>query len=292
MRNPLADTIVGLAAGLALSAFSSVAMAQASQPQQGTRVPPVWKFDPADRAVGTGGPAPKRDLSGSWAGPRSGAGVPDGERGDTPSMTPLAKELKDQNKPLGTYSPAGTNDPNVRTCDPLGFPRNATTQIRAIAFAAMPDRIILLTQFMDVWREIWMDGRALPTNAGSDQPDSPDPRYNGYSVGHWEDDYTLVVDTTGLDESTWLNGAGYPHSVTARIQERYKRTSHNDLEVTITVDDPAMYTKPFSLGKNYYRWIPNQMMDEKLCVPSNVIEYLKAIGDPAGSDPNAATGRF
>jgi hypothetical protein len=53
-----------------------------------------------------------------------------------------------------------------------------------------------------------------------------------------------------------------------------------------------MYTKPFSLGTNHYRWIPNQMMDEKLCVPSNVIEYLKTIGDPAGSDPNANTGRY
>jgi hypothetical protein len=96
----------------------------------------------------------------------------------------------------------------------------------------------------------------------------------------------------GVDDRTWLTGGGYPHTVNARIQERYRRTSHNDLELTVTVDDPELYTKPFMLGKFNFRWIPTQQIDEKLCVPSEVIEYLKAVGDPAGSDPNANTGRF
>ena len=67
-------------------AFSSAALAQV----------PVWKFDPADRAIGDGGPAPKRDFTGSWAGPRSGAGVPDPERGDAPVLTPMGKKLFEQ----------------------------------------------------------------------------------------------------------------------------------------------------------------------------------------------------
>ncbi len=76
MRDPFTRAIVGLAAVLV---FSSVAMAQMPQshPQQGTHEGSPWKYNPTDRAVGSGGPAPKRDLSGSWAGPRSGAGVPD-----------------------------------------------------------------------------------------------------------------------------------------------------------------------------------------------------------------------
>jgi hypothetical protein len=112
-------------------------------------------------------------------------------------------------------------------------------------------------------------------------------------VGHWEDDYTLVIDTTGLDERSWLTGAGYPHSVNAHVQERYTRMDHNDLKLTVTVDDPKIYTKPFSLGSEYFRWIPNQEMDEKLCLPSEVVQYLKSMGDPAGSDPSAVdpTGR-
>src|SRR5262249_43502212 len=121
---------------------------------------------------------------------------------------------------------------------------------------------------------------------------SPDPKYNGYSVGHWEDDYTLVIDTTGIDERTWLSGGGDPHTMNSHVPESYKRTSHNDLELNVTVYDPALYTKPFHPGQKNFGWVPSQMLDEKLCVPSDVIEYLKAVGDPAGSDPNASTGRF
>ena len=105
-------------------------------------------------------------------------------------------------------------------------------------------------------------------------------------MGHWENDNTLVVKTTGLDENTWLTKSAYPHSVDARIEERYTRADHNDLRVTLTVDDPKIYTKPFSLGTVYFRWVPGQLFDEKLCIPSDTIEYLKSVGDPAGMDPN------
>jgi hypothetical protein len=280
--------IIALALTLA---FSSAALAQSAQPKQGIHLVPIWSFDPADRAIGDGGPAPKRDFTGSWAGPRSGAGVPDPERGAPPVLTEAGKKLFEQGKPLDKFSPAGTNDPTVRSCDPFGFPRSAIDQNRGIAFAIMPGRIILMSQFQDSWREIWMDGRELPKNAGSDEKGSPDPRYYGYSVGHWEDDYTLVIDTTGVDDRTWLTGAGYKHTVHARFQERYKRTSRNDLELSITVDDPELYQKPFNLGKYKFRWIPNQVLDERLCIPSDVIEYLKSVGDPAGSDPKANPGR-
>jgi len=166
-----------------------------------------------------------------------------------------------------------------------------TDEIRWVSFATTPTRIIALIQFMDVWREIWTDGRALPTNVGQTGKDALSPRYNGYSVGHWEDDYTFVVDTTGLDDRTWLTGAGYPHSVNAHVQERYTRVSHNDLKVTTTVDDPALYIKPFSLGTRSFRWVPNPQLDEWLCVPSEVQEYLKTMGDPAGVDASGAGRR-
>ncbi len=287
MRNSFKAAVAGL---VAMLVCSSAAMAQAPQPQQETRPVPTWKYNAADRAVGPGGPAPRRDLSGSWAGPRSGAGVPDSEGSETPVMTPMGRELFELNKPLAKFSPAGTNDPTVRYCDPLGFPHSAVAQIRGISFATMPDRIVVLTQFQAVWREIWMDGRQLPKNVGTDEKNSPDPRYNGYSVGRWEGDNTLVVDTTGLSENTWLSGAGYPHTINARVQERYTRVSHNELRLTVTVDDPTLYAKPFLLGKSTYRWVPTQQLDEKLCIPSEVIEYLDAVGDPAGSDPNTPTG--
>src|SRR5665213_3656197 len=293
IRDRITGAIVGL---LAVLVFSSAASAQAPQSQpkakQGNEAHSPWKFYPTDRAVGDGGPAPKRDLSGTWAGPGSGSGIVNtGGRAETPSLTPLGQQLMSQNKPLQKFSPAGTNDPHVRYCDPFGVPQNTVAEIRGMSFATLPDRIVIMLQFQDLWREVWMDGRALPKNVGGSQKGALDPRYNGYSVGHWEDDHTLVVDTTGLDDRTWVTAAGYPHTINAHVQERYTRVDHNDLKLTITVDDPTIYTKPFSLGTQNLRWIPNQEIDEWLCVPSDVMEYLQTMGDPAGSDPNAAPQR-
>ena len=78
----------------------------------------------------------------------------------------------------------------------------------------------------------------------------------------------------------------------AHVQERYTRVDHNTLKLSLTIDDPKIYTKPFSLGTYNYRWIPNQKISEWLCVPSEVMKYLKEMGDPAGSDPNAPQQRI
>jgi len=282
-------SVVGLAAMLICS---SGAMAQSAQPQpkQDAAGHSVWKFHPMDRAEGDGGPAPKRDLTGSWAGPGSGMAVPRGsnlERPDAPPLTPLGKQLFDQNKPIGRFSPAGTNDPHTRYCDPFGFPQNMMNESRGMTISTLPDRTLLLLEYMNIWREIWTDGRKLPTNVGGTGEDAPEPTYNGYSVGHWDDDYTFVVDTTGMDDSTWATKSGYPHSLQAHVQERYHRDAKNDLTVSITMDDPKLYTKPFELAVEHFRWIPNQKLGEFNCIPSQVQEYLSLMGDPAGSDPAA-----
>jgi hypothetical protein len=206
-------------------------------------------------------------------------------------MTPLGEQLFAPNKPLGKYSPAGTNDPHVRYCDPYGFPQNMTNEIRGITFATMPDRMLILLQYMNVWREVWTDGRALPASVGGRGPNTLDPKYNGYSIGHWEDDYTFVVETTGLAPNTWATDSGYPHSVDAHVTERFHRDSKNDLTLTITMDDPKLYTAPFLIGDVHFRWIPNQIVDEFTCIPSEVQTYLKEMGDPAGSDPGATRSR-
>jgi hypothetical protein len=290
MQNRFGGVIVSLAAVLVLAPVVRAQVAQ-SQPKQGNEAHSPWKFYPTDRAVGDGGSAPKRDLTGTWAGPGSGSGIVNPRTMEQPSLTPLGQQLMSQNKPLGKFSPAGTNDPHVRYCDPFGVPQNMIDEIRGMSFATMPNRIVMLLQFQDIWREIWLDGRALPTGVGGSQKGALDPRYNGYSVGHWEDDNTLVVDTTGLDDRTWVTNAGYPHTLDAHVQERFTRKDHNDMTLTITVDDPKIYTKPFSLPAQNFRWIPNQELDEWLCLPSDVMEYLKTMGDPAGSDPNAAPQR-
>lgn len=66
-----------------------------------------------------------------------------------------------------------------------------------------------------------MDGRALPKNVSGTEKGARDPRYYGYSVGHWEGDNTLVIETSGLDDRTWLDLRGYPHTVDAHVEERF-----------------------------------------------------------------------
>ena len=277
----------GLIAGAAgVLLVGAVAAAQNDPPRS------PWKYYPEEvRAnAGGGGPAPKRDFTGTWAGPNSGAGVPEGGRGGrqpAPPFTPLGQQLFDRNRPLGIYSPAGTNDPHSRYCDPLGFPRNMTDQLRGMTVTTLPDRTFLLLMFGNIWREVWTDGRALPANFARGR-DAHDPTYNGYSVGRWEDDYTFVVETTGMAPETWVTRSGYPHSIDARVTERFQRKSRSELTLTITMDDPKLYTAPLDLGEVHFRWILNQKLFDFSCVPSAVQRYLQEMGDPAGSDPDAA----
>jgi len=263
MRTWLIRLMMGAAAPLV---FCSVATAQGSGTGYTNTV-----YDKLN--LGPGGPAPRHELTGVWAGPIGG------QAGEAPSFTELGKQLFAAHKPEAAYKVAGTNDPYFRTCDPLGFPRNMLFETRGVAFATMADRIIILSQYQRVWREILMDGSQLPKDAG--HRGGADSRYYGYSVGHWENDNTLVVQTVGLDPNTWLNNAGYPHSVDAQIEERYVRTDHNHLQLTITITDPKLYTKPFVLATNAFKWIPDQRFDEQLCIPSQVLDYLKFVADPA-----------
>jgi hypothetical protein len=261
--------------------LSALAAAQGNAPRS------PWKYYPEDaRAnVGPGGPAPKRDLGGTWAGESSGAGVPRNVGPESPPpLTALGKQLFDNNKAEGrSVLIAQSNDPHVRYCDPFGFPRNMNDQIRSMTIASGPDRMFVMLKFMTIWREIWTDGRALPTNVGGRGRDAHDPTYNGYSVGRWEDDFTFVAETTGMAAETWATEGGYPHSVDARVTERFHRSSKNDMSLTMTMDDPKLYTRPLKLGVVNFRWIPSQTFFDFTCIPSSVQQYLKEVADPAST---------
>ena len=90
-----------------------------------------------------------------------------------------------------------------------------------------------------------------------------------------------MVDTVGTDDSTWLDNEGHPHTSDLHVTERYERTDHNTLKVSVMVDDPKIFTKPFLLGTTVYKWIPTQEFEEQLCIPSSAEAYAHAIADPA-----------
>jgi hypothetical protein len=273
MRSVLSRSITSLAIALA---FSTVAMAQGAKLPgkdslyNGNRLKP----DP-----NPGGPAPVHDVSGSWGGNLTP------ERGEIPALTPLGQKIFSTHKPETEVGTGHSNDP-MNTCDPLGLPRNTVFETRGLAFATMgPDRIAVLHQYQRVWRYAWIDGKhVLPTKF--DTNDGVASRFYGYSIGRWEDDHTLVINTVGLNPDTWLDKAGHPHSVDAKITERYTRVDHNHMQMVVTVDDPTVYTKPFVLSKNEYRWIPDQEAEEQFCVPSEMIRYMSLISDPAFGNTN------
>jgi hypothetical protein len=270
MRNSKALAIASVAL---LLGFSSVAAAQKKEPAPGSKDSlyngNYLKPDPTP-----GGPAPVRDISGSWAGNLTP------QRMQIPPLTPEGQKRFSLNKPETQVGTGHSNDP-MNTCDPIGIPRNLEFETRGIAFATMStDRIAVLHQYQRIWRYVWMDGKhELPKKI--DTNDGVPSRWYGYSVGHWDGDYTLVIDTTGSNDTSWVDKAGYPHSVNALIEERYTRMDHNHMQAVITVDDPTIFTKSFTLSTNDYQWIPDQEAEEQICVPSEMIQYMNLISKPS-----------
>ena len=222
------------------------------------------------------GPQPRTELSGVWIGPALTAEPP-------APMTPRGQALFDAAKPIyGTRSVpvANSNDPII-TCDPIGFPRILLLRapLSEMEIVQTPNRVFQFFRYQQVHREIWTDGHALPTDVGGVDPQSPDPKWYGYSSGRWADDGTFVVETVGATE-TWGDEEGHPHSLGARIEESYRLRDKDTLELTVTIDDPEMYEKPFVASRQ--RLKRGKELTEQLCVPSLASQYLELVAKPAG----------
>jgi hypothetical protein len=252
--------------------FARLANAQSTDAR--SNAPPVTG---AVTGAVTGTGAPHRDLSGIWK-PLFGAqgtgalsmpadGKPEHELPFTPYGREMAKRNKSSNGPEAVAA-VEENDP-AHACDPQGFPREDLFELRATQFMQTPLQTILLYTYGKVYRVIWTDGRALPQD--------PDPHWYGYSVGKWTDDYTFVVDTNGTDARTWVDNAGRPHSEDLRVQEVFHRIDHDNMELTLTIDDPKVYTKPWAALKNvrFTLMPPNTDLLEMLCSPSELARYNK-----------------
>ena len=231
-------------------------------------------------------PAPKRDLSGIWDPGLNGIGMfgakampDDGKPEHEPPFTPMGLEALQRTKPNGGrrgVQPVDTNDPVFQYGDPQGMPREDLYELRTLQIFQTPQNMAVLYQFNKVWRVIWLDGRELPKD--------PEPRWFGYSVGKWVDDSTLVVETTGTNDKTWIDRAGRPQSLEMRVQERFHRTDRDHLELTVIITDPTMYTKPWvALDKLVFeRQPPTFDVREMLWSPSEYQQYNQMMGSSAG----------
>jgi hypothetical protein len=246
----------------AVMPFSSIALGQVwnSHGMIGAEQPPQT------------GPAPRRDLTGTWD--PGGAGI--GARGyPTSPLTPWGEKRIATHKAGDGPRQADIkdiNDPLSTMCDPAGFPRNLLFELRPFQVVQTPNQVLMMYMFEKRFRTIWTDGRALPKD--------PDPRWYGYSIGRWEDDYTFVVETIGLLDKTWLDNAGNPHSTDLKVTERYHRPNLGTMELTVTIDDPTAYTKPWvPRNKMVLRLIPsNTDLMEMICSATEAAEYKKLMG--------------
>jgi hypothetical protein len=169
--------------------------------------------------------------------------------------------------------PALGNDPQGK-CDPLGIPRLIFFNTTPVEFVQTSDRLVQFYEWGHVWRTVWTDGRALPKDA------SDDPTWLGYSAGKWDGD-TLVVESAGFDERSWLDHFGNPHSDEMRLEERYRRADKDTIELTMTINDPKTYTKPWVSEKKTFKLQPRREIREIFCVPSEEEAFNKRIRDPA-----------
>ena len=143
------------------------------------------------------------------------------------------------------------DDPHVR-CLPDNPPRHwGLPHLNKIVHT--PKLLVVLYEVNAMYRQIFTDGRPLP--------EDPTPGWNGYSTARWEGD-TLVVQTIGFRDSLWIDLHGSPMSDAAKMTERLRRPNYGTLEVEITVDDPKVYTRPWTVRMDQVIELDTDLIDE------------------------------
>lgn len=121
-------------------------------------------------------------------------------------------------------------------------------------FVQTPALLIILFEDL-TYRQVFIDGRALEAD--------PNPSWMGYSVGRWDGD-TLVVESNGFNERSWLDDAGHPHTESLRITERYRRRDFGHIDMQLTFADPKAYDRPWTISF-VADLIPDTELLEEVC---------------------------
>lgn len=168
---------------------------------------------------------------------------------------PEDSPLRESAAPLFQKNRAGlAKGISATRCLPFGVPL-MDTAASPYKMLQMPGEILMLYEQGTTYRQIYLDGRKLP--------DDPQPSWLGYSVGRWDSD-ALIVDTIGVNERTWLDAFGHPHSESMHVTERFRRLDFGHMELQITVDDPKMYTRPFTIKVGLHLF-PDTDLIESFC---------------------------
>jgi len=182
------------------------------------------------------------EIGGSPLGGNLGRNLPGGKL----PYQPWAEKLFDER-----HAALSIDDPHVR-CLPDNPPRSWTLPHMTKAIH-QPKLLVLLYEVNAMYRQIFLDGRPFPADMT--------PSWNGYSVGHWEGD-TLVVETRGFRNDLWIDTWGSPMSDVAKMTERFRRPNFGTLEIELTIDDPKVYTKAFTVNLTQTLEADTELVDE------------------------------
>ena len=235
-------------------------------------------------------PAPRTadghvDLSGLWENRRANFGRGGRGAGAPPPATPppAAPAQAPAGPPAASFANVGAGFPNGLPLLPWAFdllqkrkeenskdnPDAHCLPMGLMQFHEHPQpRKIIQTPAVTViiyeansgLRQIFTDGRTLP-------PTDAQPWWYGYSIGHWEDD-TLVVETSGFRDDVWLDINGSPMTNKGKMIERYRRPSFGKLDIDVTIDDPSVYTRPFTVAVHQQIMLNTDLI-EFICAENN-----------------------
>ncbi len=237
----------------------------------------------ADGSVNMTAPAPRMpdgrpDLSGIWISDNT----PEGEEspsdgfnlGSSRFMEDMGADMPNglpyQDWQLPIVAERTNNkaidDPHIR-CLPDNFIR-AYGLPHMLKFVHTPGLLVVLNEMNAGYRQVFVDGRDLP--------DDPTPSWQGFSSAQWDAD-TLVIDTIGIRDDTWIDCNGSVVTETDSVREEIRRPDFGHLDIKITVDDPRAYTDPWSVTLRQRIVIDAELIDE-VCLENE--QFVERMGLP------------
>jgi hypothetical protein len=174
-----------------------------------------------------------------------------------PWLIPIVKERTDN---------LAIDDPHIR-CLPDNFLR-AYGLPHMLKFVHSQDLLVMLNEMNAGYRQVFTDARPLP--------DDPSPSWQGYSSAKWSGD-TLVVDTIGVRDDTWIDWNGSVLTEAGKVREEITRLDFGHLEIRVTVDDPKAYTKPWTVTLRQRIVVDAELIDE-ICLENE--QFVERMGLP------------
>lgn len=221
-----------------------------------------------DGKVDMNGPAPhkngKPDLSGIWQAqpePRGPGLFGLGESPVSKYFINVTADFKPSDDPL---TPEGKEILHRHNQTPNGYPGlnclpdgvpHADLLPEPFKIIQTPGEMLMLYEVETTFRQIFTDGRK--------QPADPQPAWMGYSVGHWDGD-TMVIETIGFNDLSWLDARGHGHSEDMRVEERFRRRDFGHLDAQVTITDPKTFTQPITF-KFVETLLPDTDLIEHYC---------------------------